>query len=104
MSELTPEDLRHAADVVEAANDEHREYLTPGELRSLADRLEREQAAEAKREKRVGELALEAMAAHYGLTAEVAKSNWTNANQKGWRNVASTLLDRYPALVDGPES
>lgn len=106
MSDLTPERIRDVAEVLEALTDGPAsvapQYISwsPSVLRKRADRLEREQAAKAKREQRIDELAHEVFAAHYGVSAQTAAANWGNANADSWRRVASALIDRYPALTE----
>lgn len=98
-TELTPGRIRDAAEVLQA-------WATGGytrtvrELREYADKLERAEADKARREQRIEEIALEAFAAHYGVSVEIAVGNWTNANRSNWCNVARVLIDRYPALAE----
>lgn len=84
MSELTPERIRDAAEVVQRFGwkDE------AGIMREHARDMERAQAAEAKREKRAAELAVELRDLY---------------SYHSWRHLADVLLTRYPALADGPE-
>lgn len=97
MSELTPERIRDAAEVISLYERLHcNEFSTLAPfLRSEADRLERDQAAEAKREKRVDELTDEVIRA---LNIAVI-SNMQLVNR-----TVRHLIARYPALADGPES
>lgn len=100
MSELTPERIRDAAAVLRQLDTGHDVYRTeyswtPSQLDRKATILEREQAAEAKREKRAEELAEEVIRA---LNIAVI-SNMQLVNR-----TVRHLIARYPALADGPES
>ncbi len=110
MSELTPEQVRAAADVVTIVADLKYPYTAKEDgadqiavsaqtLRNYADAIEREQAEKAKRDKRVGELA-EAMYASYSPRWH---DNWEYCStQENWRNVARLILDRHPYLLAEP--
>ncbi|MFV8049757.1 hypothetical protein [Mycobacterium sp. 48b] len=96
MSGLTPERIRDAAEVLETLAsrfnnpDPGLAVFSAHTLRGDADHLEREQAEEAKREKRVGDLAAELRGLYSTPTA-------------AWSDIARALLERYPALADpGP--
>lgn len=95
MSDLTPERIRDAAEVLRQLDSGHAVYRTeyswtPSQLDRKAVILEREQAeAEAKREKRVGELAGELLGIHLDTRAS-----------RGWNDFARALIARYPALAD----
>ena len=102
MSELTPERIRDAAAVLRQLDTGHDVYRTeyswtPSQLDRKATILEREQAAEVKREERVEELATELYAlsgAPYSLDLA------TKASQEWHREFARTLIARYPALAE----
>lgn len=92
MSELTPERIRDAAAVVDQCPLLTGAHIPSGALRTWATQVQREQAAEAKREKRVKELA------HEMRVAAIPAGSGQH-----WEAAAEALLDRYPALADGPE-
>ncbi|WPH57768.1 hypothetical protein [Mycobacterium phage WXIN] len=103
MPKLTPERLRDAAEVVASyvlATDPiehkntHRVSVSANMLLEHAERLEREQAAEVKRDKRAKELAME-LAAVFNAT--------TGGSESWWPQTAHILLDRYPALLEAGE-
>ncbi|MGB3483998.1 MAG: hypothetical protein WBB07_17500 [Mycobacterium sp.] len=97
MSELTPERIRDAAEVADAYGDLIGDGGIGGVLRREADRLEREQAAEAQREKRVEELAREVYNAdprNYGYPWD--SHPYVHAD---YYEIARYLL-RYPALAE----
>lgn len=94
MNELTPERIRDAAEVLEAfASGASYMAVAADALRDRADKLEREQAAEVKREKRIEEIA-----------REVELAGW-NADGPGpgitALRIARALIARYPALAEG---
>lgn len=106
---VTPEQARAAAEVLRAFS-KHRSpefgrsdlCWSPSELEEWADRLEREQAAEAKREKRVEELARECFRLRYESQAYIPEWSWDSpcTNRHEWLRFARDLLDRYPSLLD----
>ncbi|WP_396921612.1 hypothetical protein [Mycolicibacterium sp.] len=106
MSELTPERIRDAAEVVRAAT---AHVCTQMGIESLthaarildgqAANIEREQAAEAKRKKRIDELSDEMIAIAYPDISFPRVSDMQRC-----KNIATVLIARYPALADGPES
>lgn len=98
MSELTPERIRGAADILEACAD-GASYMAvaASALRDRADRMEREQAAEAKREKRVQELGYELMQ----IDSPGRQHPCVPACHL---RTARELITRYPALLEGAES
>lgn len=103
MSELTAERIRDAAEVVRLVNEavgRERDAAQYGSsLDTYALTLQLKLDAEAKRERRIEELAEEIFAIRN------PGASWTDwADQMAWRDVASALIARYPALVDGPES
>ncbi|SHT54053.1 Uncharacterised protein [Mycobacteroides abscessus subsp. abscessus] len=90
MAELTPERIREAADVADEVLGPYAlrspADVTIADLRRSADALERKQAAAAKRERGVAELA-----------------NWIekkfyshNIGHTRWQALAGDLIDRYP--------
>lgn len=91
MSELTPERIRDAKEVCRALGINGVYYS----MDRAIEELEFEQAAEAKREKRVDELTDEVIRA---LNIAVI-SNMQLVNR-----TVRHLIARYPALADGPES
>ncbi|MFV8301251.1 hypothetical protein ACNQP7_31630 [Mycolicibacterium fortuitum] len=95
MSELTPERIRDAELVLRELNNASHvtsaHTWTVDSLHNVAAAMERDRAAEAKREKRVEELAEELFVLY--------RSTGTAC-----RDIARALIARYPALVDGPES
>ncbi|MGV0595672.1 hypothetical protein [Mycolicibacterium porcinum] len=96
LSDLTPERIRDAAEVHHllnvAANVSDDYGRNVNGLLRIADEMERE----AKRERRVHELAGELLNLHLATRTSGTAGKW-------WPNFASALLDRYPALADpGP--
>jgi len=100
MTDLTPENVRAAADVMEtlnkALNLSVETYQYPSSLRSYANLLEREQAVEAKRASLIKELARLMEAAAWGVP-EGAPPGSTAIR------VATAIVDRYPSLLDEPK-
>lgn len=94
MTDLTPESCRDAAEVMRLIairlGVNHEWPRTPLDLIQYAYLLEREQAAEAKRDKRIKELAGELLNLHLA----------TGISGK-WADFARALLDLYPALAEG---
>lgn len=102
MSELTPERIRDAAAVLRQLDTGYYVYRTeyswtPSQLDRKATILEREQAAEAKREKRIEELGYELMQ----IDSPGRQHPCVPACHL---RTARELITRYPALADGPES
>lgn len=95
MPDLTPAHIYDAAKIVDECPDLPGSHIASGALRTWANRLEREQAAEAKREKRAEEIAVEYEHIAYGTPRGIDPS-------KGSIRIARALMDRYPALVDSP--
>lgn len=103
MSELTPERVRDAAEVLRQLADpmEPPRSWMSHQLDARANTIERDLAAEAKREKRIQDLGREIYDA--------------DARNNGYRfdsypyvhpvydGIARTLLDRYPSLMNGGE-
>lgn len=97
MTQFTPEEIRDAAAVVRAYGspphvrtqaETETMFRTARMLDDIASRTEREQAEEANRQNRIEQ-----------LTDEIV----TIFNVRGkWPDVASFMLDRYPALADAP--
>lgn len=108
MSTLTPERIRDAAEVLRLLDTDRRpgdpEYSwMPSQVEKRAKDLERQIAdEEAKREKRIEELAQEL----YGLyvAGRSGKARWVDAAANPHHvEAARALLERYPALADpGP--
>ncbi|OCB56144.1 hypothetical protein A5722_14710 [Mycobacterium vulneris] len=106
MTDLTPERIRDAAEVVRAFSVPPHVW-TGGEhdgmaraailLDNIAVRREREQAEEAKRDKRIKQLTNELIEMTYGWDPMPSVSHMRSMN-----GLAVQLLDRYPALADGP--
>ena len=89
---LTPERIRDAAEVVRK--------LWPSNaflhvLEAAASDLERERAVEAKREKRIDEIAEQVRIGEGAITTLPATPRH--------RRIARVLLDRYPSLLDEPK-
>ncbi|WP_301121112.1 hypothetical protein [Mycolicibacterium fortuitum] len=94
MSDLPPEQIRDLADRLRAVAKQQspsshpdwfsNETFSANGLDDYADRLERAQAAEAKREQRIEELAAELRRDAFGT----------------WGELARILIDRYPALAE----
>lgn len=107
MIDLTPERIRDAAEVLRAygafkrpngVDEDHNRLCWPAEyLDDWADRLEREQDVEAKRDKRIEELAQELFYLRYN------DREWFYAQRVTWQETARALLDRYPSLLDEPK-
>lgn len=98
MSELTPERIRDAAEVLRRLDTGYDVYKTeyswtPSQLDRKATILEREQAAEVKRAFRIEEIVSE-LAADLGTVFGGSDVYW---------HVARALVDRYPALLEGAE-
>lgn len=106
MSELTPERIRDAAEVLRQLDSGHAVYRTeyswtPSQLDRKAAILEREQAEEAKREKRIKELAEEIrVVARRGPLNCLAYVGVNRDTNYAWDDLARALLDRYPALAE----
>lgn len=100
MSELTAERIRDAAEVVRLVNEavgRERDAAQYGSsLDTYALTLQLKLDAEAKREKRIEELAREVALA--GWNADVPGPGITPLR------IARALIARYPALADGHES
>ena len=97
MSELTPERIRDAAEVLASYvlitdpiehKNTHRVGVSANMLLKYAELVERQAVEDAKREKRAAELAVELRDLY---------------SDHSWRHLADVLLTRYPALADGPE-
>jgi len=99
VTEVTAEQARAAAEVLRALNAQERTggdriehgVWAPGGLDAYADRLERERAAEAKREKRIDKLATDLAL----IMPEVR-----NLGFPAWRSIARHLTQLYPSLLD----
>lgn len=97
MTDLTPERIRAAAEVVSMLYGNTDIRVTGNNLRAAADKLEREQAAKAQRERRIK-----------GLTDEMVAIAWPddpfplNGVVRVMDRVARGLVDKYPALVESP--
>lgn len=102
MSEVTAEQARAAAEVLRVFQFSPNVW-TQGEsetmgrsariLDDIANRMEREQAEKAKRDKLVEELAEE-------LCMVIGWASWADSSREGYRRAARHLLDRYPSLLD----
>ena len=89
MTELTPERIRDAAEVVSLLYGNTTIPATGNNLRAAADKLEHDQADKAKRENRIEQ-----------LTDEII----TIFNARGkWPDIARVMLDRYPVLAEQPD-
>lgn len=97
MSELTPERIRDAAEVVDQCPLLTGAHIPSGALRTWATQVQREQAAEAKREKRIQELGYELMQ----IDSPGRQHPCVPACHL---RTARELIARYPALADGSES
>ncbi|MFV8232377.1 hypothetical protein [Mycolicibacterium fortuitum] len=97
MSELTPERIRDAAEVLDALSAQESPFATHTwaalALRERADDLERE----SKRKKRIDELSDEMIAIAYPDISFPRVSDMQRC-----KNIATVLIARYPALADGP--
>ncbi|WP_135452579.1 hypothetical protein [Mycobacterium sp. DL99] len=96
MSELTPERIRDAAATIRIAWPDAPNGSAAGVVLTGLHALEREQAAEAKREKRIQKLAEAMWLIETGLNS-VAQVPSVCVR------VARGLLDRYPALAEAVE-
>lgn len=94
MPDLTPERVRDAAEVVQQFGWKDEAAI----MRDHAKDMERAQAAEAKREKRIEELTDELICEAYGWDPLPAVSDMRRMS-----NLARTLIDRYPALVESTD-
>jgi hypothetical protein len=103
MSELTPERISDAAEVLRLLDTGRRpgqkEYAwMPSQLEKRAKDLERQIAEEkAKWDRRIEELADELIEMTYGWDPLPSVSH-----MRSMKGLAVQLLDRYPALADGP--
>jgi hypothetical protein len=97
--EVTVERVRTAAGVVRQLFDEgylsRHLVLNEVAIYEVADRLEREQAEKAKRDKRVEELARELHDVSFP-----SRTSMDPYFAPLWEQAASALLDRYPSLLD----
>lgn len=93
MSELTPERIRDAAAVVDQCPLLTGAHIPSGALRTWATQVQREQAAEAKREKRIQELVWLMFKRDY------PESNGPTGS--GYRKYAEAVIEAFPAIVDG---
>jgi hypothetical protein len=106
MSETTPEQAKAAAEVLRAfqmpphvwtQSESEAMGRSARILDGIAGRLEREQAAKAKRDKRIEELAdlLFRFRSDYPTIGDYSMSK-----ASGYHRYATVFLDRYPCLLD----
>jgi hypothetical protein len=101
MAEPTPDEVRGAAQVLRLLDESlgiNGGLWGSRTLEARADVLEQAQAERAKREARVEELAEELCDVGHGA---LGLACWQDTIYRdGWRELASFLADRYPALLD----
>lgn len=101
MTELTPERIHDAAEVVELLYGNTNIPATGNNLHAAAEKLQREQAAaKAKREKRIEQLAAEL----HAIAGGSIPFDCIGTTLRDWYlPVARRLLDRYPALAEATD-